>query len=83
MMHMSLKIKWTWFEQFEMLMGCLIHHNLVSSLRNRRKMDNIPLHSDIITSLQHAIGLRSIMLLPALHNFQKKVAANKIQNTHI
>ena len=44
-----------------MPVGCLIHHNLVSSLLTRRKMDTIPLHSDIITSLQHAIGFRSIM----------------------
>ena len=66
-----------------MPMGCLIHHNLVSSLLTRRKMDTMPFYSNIITSLQHAIGFRSIMLLPALHNFQKKVAANKIPNTHI
>ena len=66
-----------------MPMGCLIHHNLVSSLLTRRKMDTIPLHSDIIMSLQHAIGFRSIMLLPVLHNVQKIVAANKIPNTHI
>ena len=57
-----------------MPVGCLIHHNLVSSLLTRRKTDTIPLHSDIITSLQHTIGFRFIMLLPALHNFQKKMA---------
>ena len=66
-----------------MPVGHLICHNLVFSLLTRRKMDTIPLHSDIITSLQHAIGFRSIVLLPALHNFQNKVAANKIPNTRI